>query len=485
MPAKPAVLGLTALLLCGPAMAGPMMPAGSSPEAGLAGLWRFNEARTVPWAKPRQLTRQTAPLLAYMVAFSDGEVKGPVPLACKGATYTSGVTYLGEAFNGKLANDSSGALRKAIHLTGGQFTTFRVICGKDARDFYVDDDAALVTSEGDVLYVLERPAGIDPQQNSVGYSGPSFDCTQATTTAARLICRDFGLSQADKKLGDEYAALERSLSRQSFVTFRAGQRAWHAQALAKCRAEVPMPETYGDRRTITDCLQGEFSDRADLLDGLKAEKAGALVLEPRLRFRTLTKPPMSENDVFPRMRGGAAARGFNTFIAKAFALDKWRTDNTDAFPRDADAGDLQLYARRTYAVARFDSRIVSLQVSTRDFTGGNRESLDQRAVTWDLARARAVMPEDELSPDKDWKAFVADFCKTDLHRQMSERDAPDLDESEIAATVANGDNWLWRKDGATVVFMVATIGGLPGGEFDVDIPLTALAPYMRAGAAVR
>ena len=481
---KPAAAALTALMLCGPAMAGPMMPAGSSPEAGLAGFWRFSEARPVPWAKSRRLTKQTAPLLAYTIAFADGEVQAPPPLACHGATYTSGVTYLNEAFNGKLAADSSGAMRKAIHLSGAQFTTFRVICGKDTRDFYVDDDAALVTADGDVLYVLERPEG-DPQQNTVGYSGPSFDCTQADTTAARLICRDAGLSRTDKKLAEEYAALERSLSQQSFTTFRAGQRAWHAQALARCGAAVAMPQAAGDRRGITDCLQTEFADRADLLDGLKAEKAGALVLEPRLRFRTLAKPPVAENDVYPWMSGGAAAGAFNAFIAKALALAHWRTDDRDRFPRTTDAGDLQMYARRSYMVARFDDRIVSLQVSTRDFTGGNRDALEQKTLTWDLAKARVITPESVMAPDKDWKAFVAGFCKKDLHRQMSERDAPDLDDAEIAAAVAEGSNWLWRKDGATVVFMVTSIGGLPGGEFDVDIPFGVLAPYMRADAPVR
>jgi hypothetical protein len=36
-----------------------------------------------------------------------------------------------------------------------------------------------------------------------------------------------------------------------------------------------------------------------------------------------------------------------------------------------------------------------------------------------------------------------------------------------------------------VIFIYGTIGGLSGGEFDVDIPLAALKPYMKPDAPVR
>ncbi len=77
------------------------------------------------------------------------------------------------------------------------------------------------------------------------------------------------------------------------------------------------------------------------------------------------------------------------------------------------------------------------------------------------------------------------LCKKDLHEQFSDRQAPDLDEPEIASTVTASAGWLWGADKATVVFTVDTISGLPGGEFDVDIPIDALKPYMKPGAPVR
>ncbi len=192
-----------------------------------------------------------------------------------------------------------------------------------------------------------------------------------------------------------------------------------------------------------------------------------------------------EADIYPFMRGGRAADAFNAFIAKALTLDKWRIDDKEPFPLGDDIGDMRLAARRSYTVARFDSRIVSLQVSTRDFTGGGRENLSQQALTWDVAQARLLGLDDLFVKEKDWKGFVAAFARDELRKQMSERDAPELEETEITQAVGADNQWLWSSDHATVVFMIDTIGGMPGGEFDVDIPLTALSPYLKSDAPVR
>ncbi len=200
-----------------PALAEPMMPAGASPEFGLAGIWRVIEARPAPWTRPRTLGNRDAPLLEYAVEFAEYEVKGPDPLRCNDAKYSSGVTYRSEAFNGRLGQNA--ALAKKLDLDDSQYTTFRVYCGSTQRDFYVDDSANLVMAEGEVVYTLERPTGLDPSEVSAGYRGPSFDCTQARTTGERLICRDAALSQSDRKLGAAYAALEKAESSQASPPF--------------------------------------------------------------------------------------------------------------------------------------------------------------------------------------------------------------------------------------------------------------------------
>ncbi|MGO9699234.1 MAG: lysozyme inhibitor LprI family protein [Xanthobacteraceae bacterium] len=479
-----AIAGLIALFFSSAPTAGPMPPAGLEPEAGFAGVWRVIEAKVAPWTKPHRLTRKDAPLLEFAIDFARGEVKGPPPLACKDAKYSSGVTYQGEAFGGALANDKDRKLAKKLHLGEYQLSTYRVVCGNDIRDFYFDQNADLVTSQGDIVYTLERPTGMDPQQYTVGYSGPSFDCTTAKTTGERLICIDAALSKSDKKLGEAYTALKRELSSASFAAFQSAQRAWLAYVMESCGANAPMPETLGDRNVITECLNIAFGDRVNLFDGLKAERAGTVVLEPRIRFRADAKTRVEESDIYPWMTGGPRAAAFNAFMFKTLSLDRWRTDDKDTF-RLHDVGEMRLFARRVYTAVRFDSHIVSLQVSTDDFTGGNHDALGQRSLTWDLAKARLITLNDVFAANKDWKAFVTVRCKEELHKQFSEREAPDLDDAEIADTLADSGNWLWGSDQATVVFLIGTISGMTGREFDADIPLEALKPYMKSDAPVR
>ena len=145
--------------LCGAALAGPTTPFGPSPESGFAGIWRFIEAKPAPWAKPHALSKTEAPLLEFGVDFAESAVKGPQTLSCADAKYSSGVTYLGEVFGGRLAGDNSAAMAKQARLRtdGGGLTTFHVACGAVVRDFYMDETANLVMADGDVLYTLERP----------------------------------------------------------------------------------------------------------------------------------------------------------------------------------------------------------------------------------------------------------------------------------------------------------------------------------------
>jgi len=479
-----AIAGLITLLFSSAVTAGPMLRPAPEPEAGFAGVWRVIGAKVAPWAKPRKLTRKDAPLLEFAVDFAAGEVKGPAPFACKDTKYSSGVTYQSEAFDGALARDKGRTLAKKLHLGEYQLSTHRVVCGNDGRDFYFDQSADLVTLQGDIVYTLERPTGMDPQQYTAGYSGPSFDCTAAKTSGERLICIDAALSRSDKKLGEAYAGLKRELSSASFATFQSAQRAWLASVMESCGANVPMPETLGDRNVITECLNIAFADRVNLFDGLKAERAGKLVLEPRIRFRAHAKTRVEESNIYPWMTGSPRAAAFNAFIFKTMRLDRWRTDDKDMFRLD-DIGEMRLFGRRVYTAGRFDGRIVSLQVSTDDFTGGNHDVLGQRSFTWDLAKARLITLDDVFVASGDWKAFVTARCKEELHKQFSEREAADFDGSEIADTLADNGNWLWSANQATIVFLIGTISGTSGGEFDVDIPLKTLKPYMKPDAPVR
>jgi uncharacterized protein YecT (DUF1311 family) len=349
----------------------------------------------------------------------------------------------------------------------------------------MDESADLVMAEGDVLYTLERPTGMDPQQFTAGFSGPSFDCAEAKTTADRLICVDAGLSKSDRAFAAAYAKLKAAESAESFATVQKAQRGWLDFTIRSCVGDAPMPEAMGDRNVIVECLRIDYTDRAEALSDLAIEKAGALALEPRMRFRVRAKPSIEESDVYPWMSGGPQAEAFNAFIAEHYALDRWRMDEKGAFPTDDDDSAMRYHARRSYSVIRFDARIVSFQIATDDYAGGNYDARRQIGVTWDMAMQRPITLDDVFVKGNRWKAATLAYCKKNLHNQFAERNAPDLSDKEIAATVGNSASWLWGVDKATVVFWVDLIGGMPGGEFDVEIPFSTLSPFMIDGAAVR
>ena len=462
-----------------------MMPTGPSPEPGLQGVWRVIGAGSAPWTSPRRLTKRDAPLLEYAVEFRDREVKGPPPLACESAKYSSGVSYQDDLFGGKLANDKNGSFARAVNLTSGSPTTFRVICGTSVRDYYVDDNADLVVAEGGVVYTLQRPGGMDPEQYKAGFSGPSFDCTKARTAGEQFICKDASISKADRRLASAYHRLRQTEIAESFATVQASQRAWLNYVLKSCKAAGKMPDDLGQKNDIRSCLDENYTDRAERLDGARVVKSEALLLEPRMRFFSRAKPETEESDIYPWMSGGKSSAAFNAWISRVLELSGKKMDDKQLFAFGNDIPeDMKLYARRTYSVVRFDSKIASLQVLTYDYTGGAHEVLGETSLNWDLIKGRPISLNDVFQKERGWARFATDYCLNDLRDQFQAQGAPGPDRSAVTDVVNDGGNWMFDKDKAIVHFTVYTVASFSGGEFDVDIPYRILKPYMRADAPV-
>jgi hypothetical protein len=112
-------------------------------------------------------------------------------------------------------------------------------------------------------------------------------------------------------------------------------------------------------------------------------------------------------------------------------------DDKDLFPFGNDLPEnTKLYAHRTYSVVRFDSRVVSLQASTYDYTGGAHEALGETSLNWDLQKSKPIALDDLFARGKDWNKFVTDYCMKDLHDQLSGE--PDPDRSPWRAVADRG-----------------------------------------------
>jgi uncharacterized protein YecT (DUF1311 family) len=467
---------IAAALASGAASAQFMKP-GTSPESGFVGVWRIVGATPAPWATSKPKAANAAPVLEYAIEIAEGSVKGPGAIACADAWFSSGASALDELFDGRLRNRPEAA--KALALTSGSITTYRVICAGKPRDWYIDDNAALRMSEGDVIYTLERPSG-DPGKVAAGFSGPSFGCAKAKSAGELTICRDADLSAADRRLDAAYRRLKSTETPASFATVQTAQRAWLAYVMKSCRARGAMPDDLGEQNALKECLTENYSDRADRLEGVDAVRSGALAIEPRMRFVTREKPDTEESDIYPWMSGGPAAEAFNRYVARTLALDKRRMDDKDLFPFGDDAADMKLFARRTYSLAHFDASVASLEVATFDYTGGAHEAINESSLNWDVARARPFGLDDVFANDKPWRKFASDFCMRELHGDFEAQGAPDPDRDAVDRVVGDGDNWLWGAEAATVHFTVYTIASFSGGESDVRIPYEALAPYLRS-----
>jgi uncharacterized protein YecT (DUF1311 family) len=457
------------------------MKPGTSPESGFAGVWRIVGAKPAPWASTKPKAANAAPLLEYAIEIAEGSVKGPDAIACADARFSSGASALDELFDGRLRDHPDAA--RALALTSGSVTTYRVICAGKPRDGYVDDNAALRMSEGDVIYTLERPSG-DPGKVAAGFSGPSFDCAKAKSAGELTICRDADLSADDRRLDVAYRRLKSTETPASFATVQTAQRAWLAYVTKSCRAGGTMPDDPGEQNALRECLTDHYSDRADRLDAVGAVRSGSLVVEPRMRFIARDKPDTEESDIYPSMSGGPAADAFNRYVAKTLALNKRRMDDRDLFAFGDDVADMKLFARRMYSLAYFDARVASFEIATYDYTGGAHEAINESSLNWDVARARPFGLDEVFAKDKPWRKFATDFCIRELHEDFEAQGAPDPDREAVDRVVGDGDNWLWGADAATVHFTVYTIASFSGGESDVRIPYDALAAYLRADAPV-
>jgi len=457
------------------------MKPGTSPEAGFAGIWRIVDAKPAPWATAKSKAGKATPLLEYAIEIADGSVKGTPAIACADARFSSGVSAPDELFEGKL-RDRPGAA-SAFALTSSSITTYRVICEGRMRDWYVDDNAALRMSEGDVIYTLERPSG-DPNKVTPGFSGPSFDCAKAKTAGELAICRDADLSAADRRLDAAFRRLKSTETAASFATVQTAQRAWLAYVTKSCHAGGTMPDDTGEQNALKGCLTDNYGDRADRLESAEVAKTGSLSIEPRMRVVTRDRPETEESDIYPWMNGGPAADAFNRYVAKALALDKRRMDDKDLFPFGDDVADAKLFARRTYSLARLDARVASLEIATFDYTGGAHEAINEVSLNWDVAHAKPFGLDDVFAKGSPWRKFATDFCIKALHEDFESQGAPDPDREAVETVVGDGDNWLWGADAATVHFTVYTIASFSGGESDVRIPYDVLKPFLRADSPV-
>jgi uncharacterized protein YecT (DUF1311 family) len=460
-------------------------PMSQSPETGDAGAWRIVDAGPAPWIKPNALSKDEAPLMDFVPSFGNGEVQGPSPIACGHARFRSMQVAVSDLYQAGVSKGKEKETADALGLGPDSISTLRVDCDTGTFECYRDSNSDLVLVLKGVVYALQPAEQTDA---APGYSGPSFDCSKANTAVEKTICLDEDLSKFDRQMAAAYTRLSKTQTPESFATVQASQRAWLAFITKSCGSGRPRQDDPGEKNDIKNCLYEEYDDRARLLDGLEVLKAGTLTLEPRMFFhssaKSRAKPSTEESDCYPWMTGGPEAPAFNAYIAKRLAPGKSRMDCKDFLPfSDWDTEHLMLFARRTYSVRRFDTRIASLLFMTHDYNGGNQAGLNEISFNWDVQRRKPIGLDDIFAKSKKWEQFVVDYCIKDLESQSSEgQGSPDR--SEVARVAGEGGNWLFDKDKAIVHFTFQALASFSVGDADVEIPYEDLKPFMKPDAPV-
>ena len=94
----------------------------------------------------------------------------------------------------------------------------------------------------------------DPAMDGMGNSGPSFDCTQATTDAEFLICSDENVSRADRLLARTYLSVSRRMANQA--SLQREQSVWRTNVRDSCEDAACMLGAYEARIAQLRRLEG-------------------------------------------------------------------------------------------------------------------------------------------------------------------------------------------------------------------------------------
>jgi uncharacterized protein YecT (DUF1311 family) len=300
---------------------------------------------------------------------------------------------------------------------------------------------------------------------------PSFDCAQAATVIDRMICGDPRLAEADRKLADTYARVQRELSPESFATAREAQRAWLPRRGA-CTQGIKIAGEKLSAEEASQCLVDLYERQGYLID-IPVKPLGGLTLEGRVRTRKWRRPDTDESDVYPWLVGSPAAKpaAFNQAILKNMHLD------THPFAQagfDNEPG-LHFDFDRSYQLHHVDARLISLEMFIHHEGNIGHGWQEQYTVNWDLAHDRPL-DLDALFADGKWKAAIVAYALDDV------KDAVQDPGSLIyEASVDDPSAWVFDDDGAVIRFGHGE-RSMAGASAEVTIPYDVLEPYLRPDA---
>lgn len=303
-------------------------------------------------------------------------------------------------------------------------------------------------------------------------TGPSFDCSKASTAIEKAICARPELAKADRAMAAAYTALVGRLTGAAKDHLVKDQARWIASRNKACT---------GGAEEIARCLRQRYEARLENL-GTFGQDTYPFVSEQTLfKEGKVGRVGYSIDATWPQFDGTTADFSrLNRYFA-----DLSRKAGDEAIPDRQSGGDASFDQTWTYdqsfTVQRPSADAVAVAIKFYGYTGGAHGMSGTTAYLVDLRNGQAVPPSAVFAKGDAWLKTLVPLVHADLKKQFSDG-KPGFDDAiepdKLAKLLREPDHYYYRRDKLELIFDAYVVGPYVSGPFTVDIPYTTLKPLL-------
>ncbi|MBO9537695.1 DUF3298 domain-containing protein [Herbaspirillum sp.] len=314
-------------------------------------------------------------------------------------------------------------------------------------------------------------------------SGPSFDCSKASSYIEKQICQSAKLSEFDLKLDTSYRAAVEMLSPTAKRALQNSQRSWLTFVRTVCNRTSHPPATTNDTES---CLAEKLQERERQLR-VTTVKNGAVTIYPFGMFiaHQNSTDDQSGHDSgysttqvsYPQMDGPDSSFKSKFNAAHAMFASKIAKSNPEETDTDYFAD---------YGILTANANLLSVEVSGGFYAHGTPHGQYYSLVfNWLPKEGRELHPTDIFSPSKPWRRFLQSFCYKSLIEEMGEVwGGPDLSSfiKNLGPTIVDPKRWRFDQKGLKIHFLTYEVAAYAAGEPEVVVPWEKLRDYLAPDA---
>jgi uncharacterized protein len=303
-------------------------------------------------------------------------------------------------------------------------------------------------------------------------SGPSFDCSKASTLVERAICGNPELAGADREMAAIYARLAKALPEPGKHHLIGEQAQWLANRDKACT---------GDGEDIAHCLKRRYLTRTAYLKTVAEDGDPFIGEQSLLEQGTVGKVSYEIDATWPQFYSSttdfsAVNRMFSKQAHEAAAEAK--PDNSADIDRKQDWSYEQ-----HFSLQRPSADAVAVAVGFSAYSGGAHGVSGTTAYLVDLRTGRTASPETVFAKGDGWLKVLEPLVRADLEKQFEDGklgfdDAVTPD--NLRKLLREPGHYYYRSDRLELIFDAYVVGPYVSGPFTVEIPYSTLKPLLSA-----